>query len=411
MIPTLEIFSQGEEILTGQIVDSNAAWLSEQAVQLGFSVTRHTAVGDKLDDLIALLQEISRRADCCICTGGLGPTTDDLTAEAVAKAFGLPLALDDIAFAQIQQFFNTRNRPMPASNRKQAMLPEGAERLDNHTGTAPGFAIQYERCWFAFLPGVPSEMRTIFQQKIQPTLPKRFALTPSTLISIKTFGIGESDIQQRLNTIHIPDPVQLGFRAGLQEVQTKLLFPPHYPVTLANALVNEIADALGNFVFAIERPEAKTGDLVSVINQLMISGQYTLAVLETASQGLLSSLCVDTEWLLESSYQHSLEKFVQQRAIKFDAGNLPATAQDIAHNIQQTSGADFVLVQLYAGDKIALRDPSQAVILHTTLLAKGHCQHAQYTVAGAIKRKQTQAALSALDVLRRYLQQKTIESG
>jgi Predicted nucleotide-utilizing enzyme related to molybdopterin-biosynthesis enzyme MoeA len=105
MNPTLEIFSQGEEVVTGQIVDTNAAWLSEQVVAMGFTVTRHTAVGDKLDDLIALLREISVRADCCICTGGLGPTSDDLTAEAVAKAFGLPLEFDAVAFEQIKRFY------------------------------------------------------------------------------------------------------------------------------------------------------------------------------------------------------------------------------------------------------------------------------------------------------------------
>ena len=105
MNPTMEIFSQGEEIVTGQIVGTNAAWLSQKAVACGFTVTRHTTVGDNLDDLIALLQEISQRADCCICTGGLGPTSDDLTAEAVAYAFDLPLEFDDIAFAQIRRFF------------------------------------------------------------------------------------------------------------------------------------------------------------------------------------------------------------------------------------------------------------------------------------------------------------------
>jgi nicotinamide-nucleotide amidase len=149
MNPTLEIFSQGEEIVTGQIVDTNAAWLSQQAVACGFTVTRHTAVGDKLDDLIVLLQDISPRADCCICTGGLGPTSDDLTAEAVAYAFNLPLKFDDIAFEQISNFFAHRNKTMPESNRKQAMLPHGAERIDNEWGTAPGFSLQYGRCWFA----------------------------------------------------------------------------------------------------------------------------------------------------------------------------------------------------------------------------------------------------------------------
>ncbi|MCX7103617.1 MAG: competence/damage-inducible protein A, partial [Methylobacter sp.] len=213
MNPTLEIFSQGEEVVTGQTVDTNAAWLSEQVVTLGFTVTRHTAVGDKLDDLVTLLREISTRADCCICTGGLGPTSDDLTAEAVAKAFDLPLEFDAVAYEQIKRFFDIRNRAMPEANRKQALFPKGAERIDNAWGTAPGFSLQVGRCWFAFSPGVPTEMRHLFEESIGPTLANRFLLKPPRLVTIKTLGIGESDIQQRLNGNKIPAPVQLGFRA------------------------------------------------------------------------------------------------------------------------------------------------------------------------------------------------------
>ncbi|MGZ4991244.1 MAG: competence/damage-inducible protein A, partial [Methylobacter sp.] len=229
MNPTLEIFSQGEEVVTGQTVDTNAAWLSEQVVSMGFSVTRHTVVGDKLDDLISLLREISIRADCCICTGGLGPTSDDLTAEAVAKAFDLPLEFDAVAFEQIKRFFTLRNRAMPESNRKQAMFPKGAERIDNTWGTAPGFSLKAGRCWFAFVPGVPMEMRHLFLESIQPTLASRFLLRPGKLITIKTLGIGESAIQEVISAIEIPAQVQLGFRASPDDVQTKLLFPPDYP--------------------------------------------------------------------------------------------------------------------------------------------------------------------------------------
>ena len=158
-------------------------------VACGFTVTRHTAVGDKLEDLIALLQDIAQRADCCICTGGLGPTSDDLTAEAVALAFNMPLAFDEIAFEHISRFFANRNRTMPASNRKQAMLPQGAERIDNEWGTAPGFSLKFGRCWFAFLPGVPMEMKHLFQERILPTLSDRFSLRPGQLVTIKTLGL------------------------------------------------------------------------------------------------------------------------------------------------------------------------------------------------------------------------------
>ena len=144
MKPIAEIFSQGEEIITGDTVDSNAAWLSQRLVELGFKVRRHTAVGDDLDDLLSLFQEIAERADCCICTGGLGPTIDDLTAEAVSIASQQVLQFDAEAYAQIQQYYACRDRPMPAANRKQAMLPDGAQRIDNAIGTAPGFAMQFK---------------------------------------------------------------------------------------------------------------------------------------------------------------------------------------------------------------------------------------------------------------------------
>lgn len=408
MNPTLEIFSQGEEIVTGQTVDTNAAWLSQKAVACGFTVTRHTAVGDKLNDLIVLLQDISQRADCCICTGGLGPTSDDLTAEAVAYAFNIPLEFDDIAFAQISRFFANRNRTMPESNRKQAMLPQGAERIDNEWGTAPGFSLQYGRCWFVFLPGVPLEMKHLFQECILPKLSTRFLLQPCQLITIKTLGLGESAIQERLNSIEIPAQVQLGFRAGADEVQTKLLFPFNYPETAMSTLAARFAEQLGDHVFAIDGLGEITGDLVFEIDKLMTSGKYTLAVVETASQGLLAAKCVGSEWLLSAIFEQSIASSGQNLIIEADTENLMASAKAIAVDMQKTSGADFVLVQLYAGDHNTLHDKDKSIVLYNTLLTGDNFHQATHSIAGPIKRKQNQAALLALDLLRRYLQHKTM---
>ena len=137
MRPIAEIFSQGEEVVTGQILDSNAALLSQQLSGMWFTVRRHSAVGDRLQDLVSVLVEIAGRADCCICTGGLGPTVDDLTAQAVSFATGKPLAFDEEAMRWISAYFELRQRPMPEINRKQAMLPKGSTRIDNPVGTAP----------------------------------------------------------------------------------------------------------------------------------------------------------------------------------------------------------------------------------------------------------------------------------
>ncbi len=408
MNPTLEIFSQGEEVVTGQTVDTNAAWLSEHVVNMGFTVTRHTAVGDKLDDLIALLREISVRADCCICTGGLGPTSDDLTAEAVAKAFGLPLEFDEIAFDQIKRFFTLRNRPMPEANRKQAMFPKGAERIDNAWGTAPGFSLQTGRCWFAFVPGVPFEMRHLFLESIRPTLANRFLLQPGKLIIIKTLGIGESSIQEHISTIEIPAQVQLGFRASPDDVQTKLLFPHDYPEAAMAATVDQVAVKLGDHVFAIDGFGPVGGDLVFTIDQLMIAGNYTLAVAETASQGLLAAKCIGVNWLLETRYEQSLDRLGQKLGVTVNADDLITTAQAIAGEIHRTGAADFVLVQLYAGDKQTFHDKDQSIILYNVLLTGDGFHQTTHSVAGPIKRKQNQAALLTLDLLRRYLQHKEL---
>ena len=406
MNPTLEIFSQGEEIVTGQTVDTNAAWLSQKAVDCGFKVTRHTTVGDNLDDLIVLLKDISQRADCCICTGGLGPTSDDLTAEAVACAFNLPLEFDAIALEQMSRFFAHRNRTMPESNRKQAMLPQGAERIDNAWGTAPGFSLHYGRCWFAFLPGVPMEMKHLFEESILPTLATRFLLKPGQLISIKTLGLGESVIQELIKPIGIPPQVQLGFRAGADEVQTKLLFPFNYPKADITDLVSRITEPLGDYVFAIDGLGEMTGDLVFEIDKLMTGKKLTLAVVETASQGLLAAKCVGLEWLVSAIYEQSTAKSGQSLIAETATEQLLATAKAIAIDKQKASGADFVLVQLVTGDNKTMHNKDKSIVIYNTLLTGDTFHQTSHSIAGPIKRKQNQAALLALDLLRRYLQHK-----
>ena len=405
MNPILEIFSQGEEIVTGQTVDTNAAWLAQHAVTIGFNVTRHTAVGDKLDDLVLLLQEIAGRADCCICTGGLGPTVDDLTTAAVAKAFNKPLVFDEIAFQHIQQFFVLRNRPMPEANRKQALFPDGASRLDNAVGTAPGFTLQHQRCRFFFLPGVPSEMKPMFLTHIRPHLSQFFTLKPKTLVSIRTFGIGESDIQQRISTLSIPESVQLGFRASLNEVQTKLLFPHDYCRDNMNGLIEEICALLGDAVFAVDGLLANyDNDLIATLNRLMQDQGHTLAVVETVSQGLMTSLCTGSTWLLASCYEHSQTTLLQRLLPETASSDLKVAAITLAQLIQQNNAADFALVQLYEGNKESLLDKDQTTELHSVLLTPSQCFSSRHCVAGSVKRKQNQAALLGLDMLRRYLQ-------
>lgn len=400
MNPKVEIFSQGEEVITGQVADTNAAWLSQQLISLGFQVSRHTAVGDKIVDLITLLKEIASRADCCICTGGLGPTSDDLTAEAVAKAFDLPLQFDEIALRQISRYFENRQLVMPEVNRKQAMLPQSATRIDNEWGTAPGFCLQYQNCWFVFLPGVPFEMQNLFSEKVKSDLESRFSLQPEKLVIIKTWGTGESALQAHVDHIEIPADVTVSYRAGIDENQTKLLFPADYPPDALSKLVQQLVTEIGDAVFAIDGLDKPAGDLISVIAELMNEKSHTLAVLETASQGLIAAKCIGQNWLIESSYNQKLNPSHQTEV------ELIATAKQLGKNLRASSKANFALVQFYHGDNQAFTDKNQTITLYSVLLTEqGFCQQTK-AVAGTLQRKQNQAALYALDLLRRFLQQK-----
>lgn len=402
----IEIFSQGDEVVNGQVVDSNAAWLSERCVQMGFEVTRHNAVRDDLADMMALLKEIAGRADCCLCTGGLGPTVDDLTAQAVALAFDLPLRQDSIALQQIEAYFAARNRPMAEVNQKQAMLPADSQRLDNAWGTAPGFCVSYQGCRFYFMPGVPYEMREMFRHVVQPELTQCYPVNAAQLVTLKTVGLGESDIQQALQPLQLPDNVQLGFRANPEEVQTKLLFPAEYHREDKTSLVEQTRQLLGDYVFAVDDGTEAATDLVSVIDQLMRQQELSLTVLETVSHGMLAAKCLTRKWLKTSLCCQTMDELSRQLNISIHSADYERCLQDIAKALKAREQTDMVLLQLYNDSELALKDEDKTITLHTGLLTTDSFSFNTRTIAGPMTRKQNQSAIMALDHLRRFLQHK-----
>src|SRR5438105_632005 len=165
-----EIISVGSELTSGQNLDTNSQWLSQRLAEMGIAVGWHTTVADDLDDNVAAFRIASGRARLVLITGGLGPTQDDLTREALARAAGVELVLHPDSLAQIEQMFARRNRVMPERNRVQALLPVGAEPLPNAHGTAPGIWMRLGSCHLAAMPGVPSEMHAIFEAQVKPRL-------------------------------------------------------------------------------------------------------------------------------------------------------------------------------------------------------------------------------------------------
>ncbi len=407
--PTVEILSQGEEVLTGQIVDTNSAWLSEKLVKLGFTVTRHNTVGDRLDDLINVFLEITTRSDVCICTGGLGPTSDDLTAQAVSSAFNLPLIEDAVALAQIEQYFSSRQKPMPIINRRQALLPQGAMRLDNHWGTAPGFALLVNDCWLMCVPGVPYEMRQLFDSQIEDLLGRKFQQQPWQLVILRTANMGESDIQQRIEHIQLPESITLSFRAGLWENQTKLLFPPDHPYQKMDKLAQQYAQAIGASVFSIDGLKQPGGSLVDVIGRLLEQrNNATLSLLETVSSGKLAAHCAGVPWLHHAITLFRADQLLDMYQITSDqlisSQQRISVATHIAKQLCEQTGSDYSLVQLWAmSDGLERYDDEGIHVVSVAFGPRANSVSCEVNLHGPMRRRRIRAAATALDLLRELL--------
>ena len=283
----IEILCTGDEVLTGKIVNSNFSYVSQKLEDVGLSVIWGTTVGDDRAMLLDAFRLASGRADIVIVNGGLGPTVDDLSQEVAAEAAGVGLELNEEWLATMEGFFTRRGRAMPPNNKKQAMLPEGSEVLNNPIGTACGFAIDIGKARFFFTPGVPRELRRMLEEQIIPRLLAR-AGTPG-MIHLKRFhsyGLGESHVDQLLDGVAalVPDgSVKLGFRAHYPQLETKLVARgadrAEVDFKLAPVMA-EVRRRLGNFIMA-EDDETLEGVL---LRELGRAGK-TLAVVETYTSG------------------------------------------------------------------------------------------------------------------------------
>jgi len=285
-----EILATGDEIRSGTLVDSNSAHISEKLEENGVEVVRHTCVGDDLSILTSTLREIGRRADVCVVTGGLGPTTDDRSAEAGGNAAGLKLLENEEALANVESFFKKFGRPMTASNRKQALLPAGAKVLFNPVGTAPGFAVTIEGCRFFFLPGVPYEMKRMLADHVIPDLLtlQGDAALHSRVKTITTFGLPESLAGEKSAGVEAAFPgVQLGLRANFPQIQVKLYGRDSDANRLEERLDEAgrwIVEKLGKHVVS------ENGETIqAVIGKLLLKQSATLALAESCTGGLMAN--------------------------------------------------------------------------------------------------------------------------
>ena len=284
-----EILSTGDEVLTGMIADTNAAFLADQMGSLGFEVMRHTTVGDDRGMLEAAFRQLGESADVVLCTGGLGPTVDDLTTEIAAQVLGCELTLDEPALAYMEGLWKARGRTMPENNRKQAMIPAPAEVLANPVGTAPGFTARIGRAQFFFMPGVPREMKKMFAEQVVPRLER--LRTEPTVFEVRvyrTFGLTESGADLALAGLEERFPeVKLGFRAHFPEIQIKLTVKgPDIAAARSRleAAADEVKQRLGAHVFSDGAP------IEEIVGAGLRREKATLATAESCTGGLVAQM-------------------------------------------------------------------------------------------------------------------------
>jgi len=299
----IEILATGDEIRTGAAIDSNSAHIAQVLEQAGLEAVRHTCVGDDMDLMVSIIKEIGSRADVAVVTGGLGPTSDDITAEAAAKAKGVERVLNRSALDVVENFFKTRKRTMSPSNQKQAMLPEGAEFLNNPIGSAPGFFLKIDRCWFFFVPGVPFEMRRMLSDEVLPRIDKLYGRPDelSLVKTISTFGLTESETGELLVGLSAEFPeITPGFRSKFPEIQVKLYIRGKDDKVLRKILEKASQWILGKLKENVFSMNGRS--MEAVVGRLLAEKQATLAVAESCTGGLISHMLTNVPG--SSAYFH-----------------------------------------------------------------------------------------------------------
>ncbi|KHS69398.1 hypothetical protein RC86_15510 [Pectobacterium brasiliense] len=384
----VEMLCTGDEVLHGQIIDTNAAWLADYLFQQGLPMTSRMTVGDDLDALVTAITQRSQIADILIVNGGLGPTSDDLSALAAATAAGEGLVEHAEWLARMEAFFAERGRVMAPSNRKQAQIPASAEMVDNPVGTACGFALQLNKCLMFFTPGVPSEFKVMVDQQIMPRLRERFAVADAPLcLRLTTFGRSESDLASQLDGMALPPGVVLGYRSSMPIIELKLTGPAAQQENMEQLWETVRTVAGENTIFE------GTEGLPAQLARRLAERDMTLAVSEHFTAGLLN-------WQLQSA---NTPLAGGELLAKVEDTNLSGLA-DYARHLAERQGASLALV---VGNR---NDAELSLALHTP--EGSFAQTIQFNVQRySLKTHQEVVAMLAMNMLRRWLNGWSVYGG
>jgi len=279
---TANIIAIGDELLYGQTQDTNSNWIAAQMSQLGIAVRRIMLVADKKEDIIDALTAASADAELVLITGGLGPTTDDLTKGILAEYFGVETQLHEEALKEVSAFFETIGKELSDTNREQAVLPINCEPLSNRLGTAPGMWFDVEDTVYVSMPGVPFEMREMMGSQVIPKVQERFELSSIIHRHLNTVGIGESFLSDKLSGFEeqLPPHIKLAYLPGLGTVKLRLTSTTTDGM---DAQFEKLNTTLAKYVFG---KDAET--LEEVLGKHLTSAGKTLSTAESCTGGYIA---------------------------------------------------------------------------------------------------------------------------
>jgi nicotinamide-nucleotide amidase len=405
-----EIIAVGTELLLGQILNSNARFLSEELASLGIDVFFHTAVGDNRARVQEAFSTARGRSELVIFTGGLGPTDDDLTKEAVAEAMGLELILDADWQKKLASFFASIKRPMPAKNLKQALVPAGSLLLYNHNGTAPGIYIEQNGLTVILLPGPPRELNPMFREAVAPLLRDRLGTVTIQSRMVKVVGLGESAVEEQ-----VADLVQQQNPTVAPLVHN---FEVHLRITAkgdtadeAKALVDkmdgELQGRLARYIYGRDQET-----LSGVVGGLLREQGKSLAVAESCTGGRLGDAITDESgssdyfWGGVTAYSNDVKEKILQvpRSTLLEHGAVSeATAKAMALGVRSLMGADFSLAVTGIAGPLGATEEKPVGLVYIALAGEGFCRCQEFFLHGKRETVKGRTVVMALNMLRREL--------
>jgi nicotinamide-nucleotide amidase len=397
--PTCEIITIGSELLLGQIMDTNTAYLAQQLRRIGVTIHFRTAVGDRLEAITRVVRSGVERCDMVITTGGLGPTLDDLTRESVARVAGVELEFRQDLMDQIEEYFRRAGYKMPGNNRRQAYIPAGSQVIPNPVGTAPGFITEVNGKPIICLPGVPRELKVLLSRDISPWIRKRFGLTDHRLSYrvLKVVGIGESGVDRLIGDLmgSGKNP-EVGLLASPGEIRIRITATAGGEMEakeLIRPVEETIRSRLGKKIFGSD-----DDTLEGVIDSLLIQKGLTLAILETFTAGLAAQRLyrIPSSCLVGSRVVPDKERLF--RLLDKGHGQLDVqSASFIAQRVRDLAQADVALSIVGFPEK---KDETYVMDGYAAATGDGIEKDFSWQMGGPLRTLQERGAVIGLNTLR-----------